>query len=72
MSFERKDQERIDKSNSRYAQRNRMKPEISFVRHFEAILLDRSDWLEGWPNCLEKDALLSFTDGSKASSGTGA
>jgi len=49
-----------------------MKPEISFMRHFENILPDRSDWLEGWPNCLGEDALLSFTDGSKTSSGTGA
>lgn len=52
--------------------RDRMKPEINFVRHFEAVIPSISDWLDSWPNCLPGDGLISFTDGSRTSNGTGA
>jgi len=52
--------------------RDRMVPEISFVKNFETVFPGREDWLEGWPNCLHEDGFVSFTDGSKSSEGTGA
>lgn len=52
--------------------RDRMIPKTNFVMNFETILPERSDWLVSWPKCLPVDGLVSFTDGSKTSVGTGA
>lgn len=52
--------------------RDRMMPELNFVRHFEATLPERQDWLNGWPVSLPRDERVIFTDGSKTIEGSGA
>lgn len=47
-----------------------MEADISFVRHLEAMLPGRSEWVEGWPRCLPGYGLVGFTGGSKSSLGT--
>jgi ribonuclease HI len=52
--------------------RDRLQTEIDFLRRYEVILPERSEWSNGLSEQLSGEGCVGFTDGSKMSEGTGA
>lgn len=52
--------------------RDRLVQEISFVKHYQVVIPERAEWLQGWPEGLPLDGRVGFTDGSKIGEATGA